>query len=302
VRAIRRGKVKLDRCRVGAGARRRRAATPQRGARRRRAATPQRCDLRRVRAVVLAETVRTGACKRTATGHGGGWRRHLPFFSLQRGPVKATTSSRSAAATPNQASSRSAWTRRRGGGPMRSRAIPTTRRGRRRVRPPSPRRRRARATGRRPRTERKGEGEELAPAMEATTTGKGSRHCRRGSFEISAEGEGGRGALATCAGSRRGRARGRTRPPKVGKRRARCCSAMPAGEEGPPGTARREEPSGAMARGSQASASASRSRRGPCWRSHAGGVGEGATPEVGERAAPVGSSYAGGGAARGWMG
>jgi hypothetical protein len=73
-----------------------------------------------------------------------------------------------------------------------------------------------------------------------------------------------------------------------------------------------------MARGSQASASTSRSRQGPCWRRHggvsdvggeevremggAGGVGEGETPEVGERVAPVGSSRAGGGAACGWMG
>jgi hypothetical protein len=56
--------------------------------------------------------------------------------------------------------------------------------------------------------EKKERGEELAPATEATTAGKGSRHRRRGSFEISAEGEGGRGAPATSAGSRRGKARG----------------------------------------------------------------------------------------------
>jgi hypothetical protein len=68
--------------------------------------------------------------------------------------------------------------------------------------------------------------------------------------------------------------RGRTCPPKVGKRRARCCSAMPAGEEGSPGTARREEPSGAMARGSQASASTSRSRGGDARRRRGGGGGD----------------------------
>jgi hypothetical protein len=37
----------------------------------------------------------------------------------------------------------------------------------------------------------------------------------------------------------------------VGKRRARCCSAMPVGEEGPPGTARCEVPSGAMRGGAR---------------------------------------------------
>jgi hypothetical protein len=221
----------------------------------------------------------------------------LPFFLLQRGPVKATASLRSAAATPNQVSSRSAWTHRHGGGPTRSRAIPTTSRGRRRT----PSRPSAIAALAQLDADLAHREKEQGSTQKPPPPARESRQRRRGSFQISAEGEGGRGAPATSAGSRRGRARGRTRLPKVGKRRARCCSAMPAGEEGPPGTARREEPSGAMARGSQASASASRSRRGPCWQSHAGGVGKGATPEVGERAAPVGSSCAGGGPARGWM-
>jgi hypothetical protein len=51
------------------------------------------------------KTVRTGTAIPTATGHGGRWRRLLPFILPQCGTVKATQSFRSSGRTPHPASS-----------------------------------------------------------------------------------------------------------------------------------------------------------------------------------------------------
>jgi hypothetical protein len=51
------------------------------------------------------KTIRTGTAIPTATGHGGRWRRLLPFILPQCGTVKATQSFRSSGRTPHPASS-----------------------------------------------------------------------------------------------------------------------------------------------------------------------------------------------------